>query len=117
NDGRIVIVDFGAANEYIGTATGTFVGKHAFIAPEQLRGKATVQSDIYAFGCTLFFLLTGKEPEALSVSNPREHGADVSDGLCELIESCTQLETRDRFQSIAQLLPVLQRLAAQVAAV
>jgi len=63
-DGAIVVIDFGAANGIIGNSTGTFVGKHAFIAPEQFRGKAVVQSDIYAFGCTLHFLLTGKEPEA-----------------------------------------------------
>jgi serine/threonine-protein kinase len=114
NDGQTVIVDFGAANEFIGTATGTFVGKHSFIAPEQLRGKATTQSDIYAFGCTLFYLLTGSEPEALTASNPKELVPGVSDELAELIESCTQLEVRDRYQSVAQMLPVLRRLAAQI---
>jgi tRNA A-37 threonylcarbamoyl transferase component Bud32 len=112
NDGRVIIVDFGAANEFIGTATGTFVGKHAFIAPEQLRGKATVQSDIYAFGCTLYFLLTGAEPEALSESNPRSVVPNLSEELSELVESCTKLEASDRYQSIAQVLPVLRRLAA-----
>ncbi len=69
DDGSIVVIDFGAANEFIGNATGTFVGKHAFIAPEQFRGKAVVQSDIYALGCTLYFLLTGQEPEALSIKS------------------------------------------------
>jgi serine/threonine protein kinase len=69
---QLSIGDFGAANEFIGTATGTFVGKHSFIAPEQLRGKATTQSDIYAFGCTLYFLLVGHEPDALATSTPRE---------------------------------------------
>ena len=113
NDGQIVIVDFGAANEFIGNATGTFVGKHSYIAPEQLRGKATVHSDIYAFGCTLYYLLTGKEPEALSPSILKEHNPQASDELSELIESCTQLEAADRYQSVAQLIPVLRRLAAQ----
>ena len=113
NDGQVIVVDFGAANEFIGTATGTFVGKHAFIAPEQLRGKANIQSDIYAFGCTLYFLLTGEEPEALSVSNPKALAPAVSDELAELIESCTQPEASDRYQSVAQMLPVLRRLVAQ----
>lgn len=113
NDGQVIIVDFGAANELIGNATGTFVGKHSFIAPEQFRGKATTHSDIYAFGCTLFFLLTGQEPEALSPSIPKEHNPNVSDELSELVESCTKLEVTDRYQSVAQLLPVLRRLAAQ----
>jgi serine/threonine protein kinase len=113
NDGQITIVDFGAANEFIGNATGTFVGKHSYIAPEQLRGKATAHSDIYAFGCTLFYLLSGKEPEALSPSILKEHGVTASDELSELIESCTQLEASDRYQSVAQMIPVLRRLAAQ----
>ncbi len=113
NDGQITIVDFGAANEFIGNATGTFVGKHSYIAPEQLRGKATVHSDIYAFGCTLFYLLSGVEPEALSPSILKEHNSGISDELSELIESCTQLEAADRYQSVAQLIPVIRRLAAQ----
>ncbi|MBX9686888.1 MAG: hypothetical protein K2X27_09315, partial [Candidatus Obscuribacterales bacterium] len=113
NDGKVIVVDFGAANELIGNATGTFVGKHSFIAPEQLRGKATIHSDIYAFACTLHFLLTGVEPEALSPSNPKELNPNLSLELAELIESCTQLEAADRYQSVAQLLPVLRRLSAQ----
>lgn len=117
NDGQVIIVDFGAANEFIGNATGTFVGKHSFIAPEQFRGKATTHSDIYAFGCTLFFLLTGQEPEALSPSIPKDHNAAISDELSELVESCTQLEASERYQSVAQLLPVLRRLSAQTTVV
>ncbi|MBX9722777.1 MAG: serine/threonine protein kinase, partial [Candidatus Obscuribacterales bacterium] len=113
NDGKVTIVDFGAANEFIGNATGTFVGKHAYIAPEQMRGKATTHSDIYAFGCTMNFLLTGQEPEALSPSIPREINPSVSEELSALVESCTQMEANDRYQSVAQLLPVLRRMAAQ----
>jgi serine/threonine-protein kinase len=111
-DGSLVLIDFGAANEFIGNATGTFVGKHAFIAPEQFRGKAVVQSDIYAFGCTLYFLLTGKEPEALSTSNPQTENSRISSEMSELIVCCTQLEARRRYQSAAQLIPILHGLAA-----
>jgi tRNA A-37 threonylcarbamoyl transferase component Bud32 len=112
NDGKIVIVDFGAANEFIGTATGTFVGKQAYIAAEQIRGKATTQSDIYSFGCTLFFLLTGAEPEALSPSNPRTINPKISAELSELIETCTQSEAANRYPSVAQMIPVLRRLSS-----
>src|ERR1700736_4000745 len=115
-DGSIVVIDFGAANEFIGSATGTFVGKHAFIAPEQFRGKACVQSDIYAFGCTLHFLLTGQEPEALSTSNPETPGVRVSPDLAQLVVTCTEMEPKDRYQSAAQLLPLLRGLAASLTA-
>lgn len=111
-DGNLVLIDFGAANEYISKGTGTFVGKQCFIAPEQFRGKAVLQSDIYAFGCTIFYLLTGKEPEALDTSSPAKHNENVSAELNEFVESCTQLELRDRYQSAAQLIPVLRKIAA-----
>ncbi len=114
DDGTIVVIDFGASNEFLSKATGTFVGKQSFIAPEQFRGKSVVQSDIYAFGCTLFYCLTGKEPEALSTSNPRDLNADVSEEVAELVVSCTQLEARNRYQSAAQLLPVLRRLHSSI---
>jgi serine/threonine-protein kinase len=112
SDGQIVLIDFGAANEFIGNATGTFVGKQSFIAPEQFRGKACIGSDIYAFGCTLYFMLTGKEPEALSTSAPKEVVESISDDFNEFVVSCTEMEPRDRFASAAQMLPILKKMAA-----
>jgi serine/threonine-protein kinase len=111
-DGNIMMIDFGAANEFLGTATGTFVGKQAYISPEQFRGKAVVQSDIYSFGGTVHFLLTGEDPLALSTSNPQKINPNVPVELDEIVASCTQLEVSDRYQSAAQLLPVLKRLSA-----
>lgn len=113
-DGNIVLIDFGAANEFISKGTGTFVGKQSFIAPEQFRGKAVLQSDIYAFGCTMFFLLTGQEPEALDCSSPRRLDDKISQELDEAIQCCTQLEVQDRYQSAAQLLPVFRKIAASL---
>jgi len=115
-DGSIMVIDFGAANEFIGTATGTLVGKQAYIAPEQLRGKAVTQSDLYSLGCTLYYYLTGKEPEALSTSDPRTEKPDTSAELAELVITLTQMETEDRYQSAKQLIPVLKMLAAAQAA-
>lgn len=114
DDGNIILIDFGAANEFISKGTGTFVGKQSFIAPEQFRGKAVLQSDIYSLGCTMFYLLTGQEPEALDCSSPRRINERISLELDELVQSCTQLEAQDRFQSAAQLLPVLRKIAASL---
>ena len=103
-NGELCLIDFGAANHFVGTATGTLIGKQAYIAPEQLRGKAEPRSDIYAFGCTLFFLLTGEDPEPLSVSNVRELNGGVSEKLAQIIASCTAQEECDRAASAEELL-------------
>ncbi len=38
-DGHLSLIDFGAANNLVGTATGTLVGKQSYISPEQFRGQ------------------------------------------------------------------------------
>ncbi|MBX9722039.1 MAG: serine/threonine protein kinase, partial [Candidatus Obscuribacterales bacterium] len=57
--GCLKLIDFGAAHQLAEGVTGTLIGKQCYIAPEQLRGKASLRSDIYSFGCTLYFLLKG----------------------------------------------------------
>lgn len=103
SDGTITLIDFGAANEFLGTATGTVVGKNAYIPIEQFRGKASPRSDIYAFGGTLFFLLTAKDPEPFSQSNPMAGGAVVSSSLNDLIRLCTVVEPEKRIQDVEEL--------------
>lgn len=103
-ENEIALIDFGAANEFLGTATGTLIGKQCYMAPEQFRGKAAPQSDIYALGGTLHFLLTGVDPEALSVSHPKQIRSDVSDEIDVLIGSCTELELSRRIKSARDLI-------------
>jgi predicted Ser/Thr protein kinase len=69
NTGELRLIDFGAANEFIGTATGTMVGKQSYMAPEQFKGKANIQSDLYSLGATLYFLLTAKDPLPMGQSS------------------------------------------------
>ncbi|HEY9784549.1 MAG TPA: serine/threonine-protein kinase [Candidatus Obscuribacterales bacterium] len=111
-DGSVILIDFGAANEYEGAATGTLIGKQAYIAPEQFRGKAEPASDIYAFGCTLFFLLTGKDPEALSVSRPSKHLPGIASDIDDLIAACTEMEIERRLDSAEKLLQAIERISA-----
>lgn len=96
NDGTLVLIDFGASNQFIGTATGTMIGKQAFISPEQLRGKATTQSDIYAFAGTMFFLLTGKDPTPLMVAHPRKTNEAVSEAFDQLVAECSAMDAVNR---------------------
>ncbi|MEO8706872.1 MAG: serine/threonine-protein kinase, partial [Kofleriaceae bacterium] len=67
--GRAIIVDFGLAKLVADprapslTITGEAIGTPAYMAPEQIRGKAADgRADLYAVGCVLFEALTGKPP-------------------------------------------------------
>lgn len=95
-DGSLGLIDFGAANELIGDVTGTVIGKQSFMAPEQLRGRAEPSSDIYSLGCTLYFLLTGEEPEPLSVSRPSTKNPAAGTGLDDLVAACTARDPANR---------------------
>ncbi len=107
NAGSVVLIDFGASNQFIGTATGTLIGKQAYMAPEQLRGKATTKSDVYAFGACLFFLLTGRDPMPLSACHPASVLPEIPEELDKLVASMTEPEQSDR---IANFSVVLVRL-------
>ncbi|MBX9693055.1 MAG: serine/threonine protein kinase, partial [Cyanobacteria bacterium] len=109
-DGVVHLIDFGASNEFVGQATGTFVGKQLYIAPEQFRGKAEPASDIYAMGATLYFLLTGKDPSALAESHPKRALSSLSDDWDRLVADATKLSVGERFSSAADLLVRLQSM-------
>jgi serine/threonine protein kinase len=64
-DPSLVLVDFGAAKSFVSNTanrTGTLIGSAEYVAPEQARGKAVPQSDLYSLGVTCFHLLTGISP-------------------------------------------------------
>ena len=103
SDGHLSLIDFGAANALLGTATGTLVGKQSYIAPEQFRGKAGLSSDIYSLGATIYFAVTGLEPEPLSELQAGKVVA-ISPALDRLIADCTCQEVKDRIKTIEELL-------------
>jgi serine/threonine protein kinase len=64
-DNRLFLADFGIAKVLSAASTSSntnVVGTIAYMAPEQLDGKATLETDVYALGCVLFQLLTGTLP-------------------------------------------------------
>ncbi len=62
-DGSARLLDFGVAKAVMAshvTREGTYKGKLAYSAPEQMRGAATRQSDIYSLSVLLWELLVGE---------------------------------------------------------
>jgi len=60
-DQRIVVLDFGAVKA-VGLPPDTRIGAEGYSAPEQAQGRPVIQSDLYAVGTTLLFILTGLSP-------------------------------------------------------
>jgi len=109
SDGQLRLIDFGAAREFLDGITGTMIGKHCYVAPEQLRGEADTKSDIYSFGATLYYLLTGRDPKALSKSAPSNF-VDCSGELDKLIQLCTEFDEEHRPKSFEDILKSLNEI-------
>lgn len=103
NDGTLKLVDFNVAQKTESTATGTVVGKQAYLPPEQFRGMPNTQSDIYAMGATLYFLISGKDPEPISQSDPKSEGMAISDALNEAIKQATEVDLALRYASAQEV--------------
>ena len=77
-DGAVKVLDFGLAKAFVGdsasgnasesptmtaraTMAGVIIGTAAYMSPEQARGRPVdKRSDVWAFGCVLYELLTGR---------------------------------------------------------
>lgn len=102
-DGTLKLVDFNVAQQKETTSTGTVVGKHAYLPPEQFRGKPTTQSDIYSLGASLYFLLTGEDPEPINQQFPRRIKPDLSQDMDRVVAKATAVELNERYASAVEL--------------
>jgi serine/threonine protein kinase, bacterial len=112
HDNHIVVLDFGAVKE-IGTAPGTRIGAEGYCAPEQERGQPLTQSDLYAIGPTLIFLLAGENPFKFYRQRGRNYRFDVTSvptitpQLREVIDRATEPLPRDRYQTAREVAAAL----------
>jgi serine/threonine-protein kinase len=111
-DNRIVVLDFGAVKE-IGTPLGTRIGAEGYSAPEQDRGQPLTQSDLYAIGTSLIFLLTGQSPMSFYQNRGKGYRFHVDSvptitpELRQVIEKVTAPRPGDRYQSSPELIAAL----------
>ena len=114
-DGTVRLLDFGVAKAAMAshvTRVGMFKGKIAYAAPEQLRGRATQQSDLYAVGVVLWELLVGQRLHPSS----RGQEAQLARILRGNIPPITRALATERawlgdqaWDQLAALAPVLER--------
>ncbi len=129
------LIDLGIARTHVDGASAdtTFLGTHGFAAPEQYGFAQTdARSDVYAIGCLLGYMLTGKEPDAEDyaetlagletsgaagnaassgeacaavtngVGNSKAEGAVVA-RLASCVRKACEFEPSARYQSAAQM--------------
>ena len=112
--GKLKLSDFGLATVEAATkitAAGKTMGTFPYMAPEQIRGRPPVspQTDLYALGCVIFEMLTGRTPftgdtpaevmhKHLEAAPARvsEFAADCPIGLESLVRDLLQKEPTDR---------------------
>ena len=108
---QIAIVDFSLVNEAIDLFPDN---KKGYVPPEQIAGRATHVSDIYALGMTAIHVLTGTSPQNLE-KNPRtgeilwHRKARISPGLARILDKMICLNKNQRYQSLNKLVKDLKK--------
>jgi Tol biopolymer transport system component/predicted Ser/Thr protein kinase len=103
----VKLLDFGLAKIKGAPSTslsrpGEVMGTPGYLAPEQWEGKAAdARSDIYAFGCVLYELLTGTR--ATGARMPIQPAA-----IGRIVDQCLAEDPEERFQTVRDLRRALQ---------
>ncbi|MFN4066503.1 MAG: protein kinase domain-containing protein [Thermosynechococcus sp.] len=119
-DNQIVLIDFGAVKEVGHSPAVTGIAVEGYSAPEQMRGNPTIQSDLFAVGATLAFLLLGSHPIRFYRHRDGLHRLEVSDRpeipdpLKRVIHRATAPLVGDRYPSALALAKALKEAAAEL---
>ncbi|PZD70559.1 Serine/threonine-protein kinase B [Acaryochloris thomasi RCC1774] len=123
-DGQLALIDFGGVRSSIShtylakVASGdvTRLSSSGYTPPEQESGSAIPQSDIFALGRTVIYLLTGREPFELPIDEKtgqllwREHAKKLDPRLANLLDRMTALAPGDRPTNTNEVLESTERL-------
>jgi tetratricopeptide (TPR) repeat protein/tRNA A-37 threonylcarbamoyl transferase component Bud32 len=128
-DGDALLADFGIAKIYEDTlqltGEGHMVGTPAYMAPEQLQGKAVdARTDVYALGVVLYQALTGECPfvaetplavAMMHIHNPlrppRQINSTIPDPIERIILRAMAKNAADRYQTAGEMADALRQAA------
>ncbi|NVB78240.1 MAG: serine/threonine protein kinase, partial [Kofleriaceae bacterium] len=123
-DGSARLLDFGVAKATMAahvTRDGTFKGKLAYSAPEQVRGRPVQQSDVYALAVVLWELLVGHRMHA-TAQGEAELVATIMGGhlpsVTEALSSASDWGSidSDEWRHLSAIEPIVEKgLAVDVA--
>ena len=142
DDDKVKVLDFGLAKAFAGdeaeatvsnsptlsmaaTQQGVILGTAAYMSPEQAKGRTVdKRTDVWAFGCVLFEMLTGGQSfgasdvtESLAAvirSEPEWDTlpANLHPRLREAVERCLEKPVAERFQDIGDVRVDIKKVLA-----
>ena len=121
NDGKLVLIDFGAVKEIQvlqrdaqgQTQVTVAIGTSGYMPSEQANGRPKLSSDVYAVGIIALQALTGIYPQDLPEEPStgkvlwRNHAPSVSDAMAEVLNRMVQDHFSQRFHSATEVLTAL----------
>ena len=131
DDGRLVLIDFGAARDFTSNCTTRYTTMLTpGYAPLEQYGRALKYgafTDIYALGSTLYYLLTGQAPVSaieraagVELKTVAEINPQINSHVSEAIALAMKMDVTERLQSVREFLDLLHidlsRLASQARA-
>lgn len=101
---HIILVDFGIAKPFQTGQKGTMIGTEGYSPPEQYRGEASAQADIYSLGATIHHLISRRDPRleppfSFAERPIRKINPNVSVEFETVVNTALQYNVEDRFKS------------------